>query len=265
MLVLLALTVMSACQSRESKIAAQLSKLATTPEQARLWQQAADQAQAPGLTNVEQADRPVATRQPSTGPNSSIQLQGTGLIPANVTSAIRILATSGLQNGEFAGPAVVRDVDASGERLLLDLGNNRSVTLQARTGGRPLGVKRNDTVTVDYRAGEDGDNRRQIVAVRAPGGAGVARITETGSRPLTVSVPLFSLVATQYAAEPGRGVAAARVDVHVGSEQRPLPAGASTQIGGVTVVIVANRVPSTAPAARLVEGSPYALEIVVWQ
>ncbi len=238
--------------------AIQLSNLATTPEQARLWRQSADQGLATGLSTLERTDRPVQSRQPSTAPNQAIPAQGAG-IPAGVVSAVRIISTAGLEeSAAYDGPATVSDVSA--ERLSLNLGGNRIITLQARAGGRALLIMPGDTVRVDYRVRNERLNRRQILAIRALNGGGIARVTESGPSPVTVAVSLFGLVATQVSGPPYTSV-----DVRVGNgnARKTIVPGEIAQIGGMTVGLMASRA-ITGPEARTLEGSPYSIDLIAW-
>jgi len=243
-----------------------LSQHSTTPEQKRLWQQAADQKQAPGLTNLDQGNQPVQARQLVTPPDQAIPPQGTGMLAPNVKSAVRIVETAGLQN-EYGGPATVTGINNNGEQLLLDLGNNRSVMLQARVDGKALSLLPNAAVTIDYRVRNDESNRRQIFALSGPNGVGVARITETGPMPIAVSVPLFLMEAKQSVppAGRGRGPAQAVVDIRVGGVQQTLTGGQTAQVGGVTVTVLASRSPTGTRVDRLLEGGAYSLELIAWR
>lgn len=256
-----------ACGSRESRIASDLSKLSTTPEQKRLWQQAADQKQAPGLTNLDQSSQPVQARQLTPTSSQAIPPQGSGLLDPNVKSALTIVETAGLQN-EYGGLATVKGITSNGEQLLLDLGNNRSVTLQARVDGKPLSLLPNAGITIDYRVRNDESNRRQIFALSGPNGVGVARITETGAMPIAVTVPLLLLEARQSVPPSGRGrggVAQAVVDIRVGAAQQTLTSGQSAQVGGVNVTVLASRSPTGTRVDRLLEGGAYSLELIAWR
>ena len=248
-----------ACQRPpERRMATELSKLATTPEQARLWQQAADQGIAAALLKLERPGESVRSRQTSSAANQAIpQAQGS-VIPAGVVGGLRIISTSGLANAEFVGPA--RIVAVTGEQLSLDLGNKRTITFQARVDGQALGVSPGQTVRLEYRVRNERFNRRQIVAVRAPAGPGIARITETGPSPVSVSVSSFGLVATQVRARNG---AYTNVDVRVGTDRKTIAPGDIAQIGGMTVGLMASR-GTSGREARTIEGSPYSIELIAW-
>jgi hypothetical protein len=248
--------VVGGCKRQDTKIAEQLSTLSTTPAQQRLWKQAADQGVTRGVLRLDKTNRPVRARQSSTVANRAIPQRGAGpYFPPTVTSAVRITTTSGLANADYQGPARVTTVDPSGEGLTLDFGNNKTITFQARVGGQTLGVMSGESVSVDYRARSERFNRRQIIAVRAPNGRGIARVTETGAGSLKVSVPLFNLAASQ-----GTGTS---VDVSVGSASKTMMPGETAQIGAVTVNLIASRA-VTGQDALTLEGSPYGIELIAW-
>jgi len=245
-------------RSPDTGIAEQLSKRSTTTEQARLWQQAADQQLAPGASRLEQTTQPVVARQSLAVSNQVIQARGVGPdFPAGVMTALRITSIAGLENAEFKGMGVVTDVNANGERLSLDLGQNRTITFAARADGKAVafGVTRGGMLNVEFRARSE-PSEREILAVRAPNGPGIARITETGRQRLTVRVQLFDLSAAQVADQ-------SSVDVHVGSAQKRMVPGETAKLGGLTVNLIASRA-LTGPLSRTIEGSPYAIELIAW-
>src|SRR5437764_1032348 len=79
-------------RSPEATIARQIAARATTPEQRRLWNQAADRRTTTGLARVQRTAQPVQPRQPSTAASQPITPRGAGLIAPGVQSAVRILA-----------------------------------------------------------------------------------------------------------------------------------------------------------------------------
>jgi hypothetical protein len=244
-------------RSADSKAATQVSTLAMTPAQKSLWRLAADQDRAPGLSKLEKTNV-VTARRASPVSNQAIQTPSVGPdFPSGVTSALKITASPGLDSADLRLPAIVSDVDASGERVTLDLGGNRTLTFAARAGGRPIGLARGDRVSVDYRANNERFDRRQTLAVRAPNGSGIARIRETGQKPLTINIPLFSLEVTQS------GPSSTSVDVRVGDTHKTLMPGEVAQVNGMTVGIIASR-GVTGRGAKTLEGSAYAIEVIAW-
>jgi hypothetical protein len=253
-------------RSPEAALARRIAARATTGEQRRLWTQAADRGSAIGLGRLGQPRQPVQRRAPSTVVSQAVPSRGAGLIPPGVVSALRIIATAGMENVSLDGNTVtVSSVDATGERVTLDVGGNRTITFQARAGGRGLQLMLNDLVRVEYHASNGQMERRQILAVRAPNGTGIARITETAEKPVIVRIPMFDLEASQLTP-----VVAARggppstgVSVRVGAETRRMTAGQMLQIGGMTVGLLASRTPGAQPANA--EGSPYVIELIAWR
>ena len=252
------------CGSPESRIAHRLSTLSTSADQKRLWQQAADQNQAVGVARVDQSGQPVQSRQPPSVTNQAIQPQGTGILAASVTTGVRILATTGLQN-EYLGQATVAAINSNGEQLQLDLGNGRSVTLQARANQKPLSLQVGFSVGIEYRVRNEPSSPQQVFALRAPNGTGVARIKETGSMPIAVTVPLFLLEASQQAAViTGSANVRPAVNVRVGAAQQTVTSAQPVQIGGLTVTVI-SRGPSGTPVDKRIEGGPYGLELTAWR
>jgi len=259
---------MAGCGSPDSRTASDLSKR-SPGTQKNLWQQAADQKQAIGLANVDQGGGAVQTRPRSTAANQPIPPQGAGVLPANVMNSVRIFETAGLESGEFSGSAKITSINPTGEQLSLDLGSNRTLTLQARVAGKPLSVQSGSVVNLYYRA-RGTSTRREEFALLAPNGTEVARITETGSMPIAVVLPApFSLEAKQEALISGRGRGGSNarpaVTIRVGTAQPQIVTSPQpVQIGGMTFRVL-SRGPSGTAVDQRIEGGPYGLEIIAWR
>jgi hypothetical protein len=172
-----------------------------------------------------------------------------------------------MENVNLDGNTVsVTGLDATGERVTLDIGGNRSITFQARAGGRPLQIMLNDAVRIEYHATSRQLERRQILAVRAPNGSGIARITETAEKPVLVRIPMFDLEAYHVTPSAGArgGLPSSGVTVRVGTETRTMTPGQMLPIGGMTVGLLSSRAPGGRASAN-VEGSPYGIELIAWR
>lgn len=236
-----------------------LSQLATTPEQARLWTEAAGTGTAAGLEKIPVAEHPVQLRKRVVAPDQAIKPRPVGL-PEGLRAGIRIVGAPALKEDSFSGTVQVRSVDA--ERLELDLGQQRILTLYARVRGGPMRAQAGQKAELDYRVRDDPFDRRQVVALRVETGDGIASILEGGSEPVTVQIPLFQLVASQVG-KPEEGTMA--VEVQIGSTKQVLTQGQIVEFPEhrLTVGVVASSAYVGADAYRA-EGNPYAIRLVAW-
>jgi hypothetical protein len=237
--------------------AERLSEQAASPDQARLWREAAARGTAAGIEQLSVPARGVETRARVTPPNRAGAEQTAVNLPTGVQGAARILAAPAIEGG-FNGQAEVLKVD--GERIDLNLGQQRLLSIQARAAGRPLQIKAGERAQVDYRVRDDPFDRQRIMAVRTTAGDGVVTVLDSGTKPVSVQVPLFRLVATQTG-QPANG--SMPVEVRVGDVRRMMATGQIADFSGVTVGVQASSALVGADAFRA-EGNPYSIDLVAW-
>ncbi len=243
----------------KSTIEAQ-SRLAATQEQKRLWQAVAGHTSASGLDKLPLVENPVAPRLRVTVQDRRVQAQPSGF-PKDLIAGVEVISAPQLPEARFTGVAQVARIE--GERVDLELGERRIMSLRLRAGSIPLRILSDETVGLDYRLAEDPSGHRAIVAVRIQNGDGVASAVESGRAPIAFQVPLFDLSAMQVG-RPEKD--AMNVEVRVGKERKVLPQGVIAEFptSRLTVGVVAS-VAHAAGQATETEGNPYALRILVWR
>ena len=246
---LLALAVSAGCRSadREAAEAARnSSQVATTPEQKQLWQNAADNGDAPGLERVPVPGEPVRRRERVQAPAGQSKQQPVE-IPKGVRSEIRILTYPKDPFASFMGPATVGD--ANGETIPLDLGSAGTLTLLVRAGDRRLPLKKNDVVDVVYQVSQDPEVPDDVIAIRMmKGGPGIAHVVRGGSKPLQATVPLFDITAAQQ-------------------DEQGLPVSItapSFKGKAMTIAMGETRSVDTTVMVLVVGSTPSALNVLVW-
>ena len=233
-------------------------RLAATPEQAKLWDAAARSGAAQGVQKAPMVENPVVPRPRVSVQDRKAQI-ATARLAADATD-VHILSAPELPGGAFEGSAKV--LQAEGDRLELDLGNQRILSLQARVGGRALRAKADEFGRVDLRLGGNPRSPREIVAVRLPGNDGMLSVLETGREPVVVKVPLFELIAQQVGKPEAHTMA---VEVRVGSESRVLAQGQRAEFPARRlVVLLISSTAYTGPAAEGVEGMPFGMQLIGW-
>ncbi len=249
------------CQSddqrsrRMAEDAAALSE-GSSPDQARLLREAAARGDTLGLQSVPIVERPVDTRAPQPMPDQTGPSQDVAL-PARADSAMRVLDVPAGLGSAFDVPAATVSAMAA-ERVTVDLGSGQTLIFLCRVEGAPLRLRQGDRVSVQYRSLDTPSEREQLLAVRTPGGPGVAQIVSGAESPIQLSVPSFDLVVQQV----GEG-RSATVRVAVGGREAVLPPGATTTVNGVMVRVVASQA-LAGPQSGLAEGPPYALNLLAW-
>ena len=257
-----ALITLCACSRQPSApkdtagVAEEASKLATTPEQKRLWKEAAARNQ--GLESVPRPDDAVADRR-SVAPSNQKIAPKAQQIPASVRGGVIVMSPR-TDDAPFAGSARIRNVQ--GERIELDLGGPqaRTIAVVARAAGRALRLRAGEVAQVEYRTQSDPHDRQEILAMRTASGDGVVSVTDSDTQPVNVSVRLYNLVARQVG-----DVADSRmnVEVRVGNAVRVLRPGEIADVGGLTVGIKASNAYS-ASEMHAVESNPFALDLIAW-
>ena len=253
----------SSCGSRSkrgdaSSDAQKQSELTANQEQARLWKEGNKR----GLEQIPQPGQPVQLRQRTVIDNVNIQSKPAPL-PQGLLGGISIISLPQLANTDaksFSNEVRVRQVE--GEQIVLDLGGQGTLALYARARGGPLRANAGDVAQLDLRFRDDPFNRQQIMALRLANQDGIISALDTGDKPVTISIPLFRLTATQTGASDKNLM---NVSVTVGGEQKILSPGQIQDFdrAGLTVGIVGSEA-VTGESVNAIEGRPYALQIVAW-
>ena len=235
------------------------AQLASTPDQRRLWREAGSNGIAPGLERVPPAEKAVAARPNAQVAPRPVPLQGPS-IPAGVTSQLRVLDTPNAPTEPYSGVATVSNI--SGDRVELELGNQRSLTMLARAGGKPLSLTPRTRVQVEYSPRGNIRVPREVMAIRTEDGNGIARAIQSGNSPVTLSLALFKLVATQQ--PPSRRVLVRVLDDNNREATSIMEQGQTAQIGGLTVTLVGSSAVTGSGRGRI-ETAPYSINLLVWR
>jgi len=261
---LMALAVCLGCgspESRAAEAAESTSQLAASTKQKQLWQDAADNGHAPGLERVPKVQNPVEPRKQPSQPGTSTPVPPQAVtIPPDVPSSIRIVGFPSDPGKTYEGPATV--VDAAGDRVQLDLGAKRILSILARAGGRPIRLTAGETVSVTYLQNRGPRDQRVSIGILTANGFGIVQAAESSDNPVDLKVPLFNVNAKQRGSDPAEGV---RVIVAPGVAPEDLKPGEIKTIAGVTVFVVGSAGISKGAPAVPIEGKPYALNVLVWK
>jgi hypothetical protein len=242
--------------------------VAVTAEQKKLWEDAADQGNTPGLERVPRVQGPVTQRvraQASGGAPVSAPAASQATIQPSVRNEIRVLVYPNDPFASYTGPAQVASVDKSGERIELTLpGKLGTLTLLVRVDTKPLPVMAGGTVDVAYQVRRNPQVPNDVIAIRIPGGAGIAHVMQGGKSPVqSVAVPLFGFNVAQRD-EPGFPVQISGPNVKLPID---VPVG---QVGvvagsGVMVRVVGSTGIQKGTNVALIEGVPFTLNVMVWR
>lgn len=234
------------------------AQLATTEQQKRLWQEAADK----GITleSVPVVQQPVETRKPVVVQERKVEAKPTKL-PAGMLSGMRILAAPFLPEGRFSGSATV--LRAEDERLELDLGQKRLLVLNARLRGGAVRAKAGEQVTLDYQVNDDPYDRRQLLALKTQQGDGLVSVLHGDKKPVELQIPMFQLTVKQVGRPKQQRM---NVEVTVGEERQVLTAGQIVEFkqAGLIVGLIAS-IAYEGEQAPVAEGNPYAINLVAWR
>jgi hypothetical protein len=257
-LIIALLLLLTGCPHQEGTAETQ-SKLAIAQSQTRLWQAAAKDAAASGLDKLPVVESPVVPRPRVTVQDRRVQAQPFSF-PKELVAGVRVISAPELPDARFAG--VARVARTEGERVDVEFGEGRVLSLHVRAGNSPLRAASNEKVRLDYRLRDDPSDRQLIVALLMQNGEGFASILETGRTPVAVHVPLFDLSAMQVGEADKNTMA---VEVRVGKERKVLTQGQIVEfaVSRLSVGLVASAAYTGGAAARA-EGNPYAIRIVAW-
>jgi hypothetical protein len=241
-------------------VARRAAAVAANEAQARLWEQAAVRGSAVGLERAVITDHPVTSRRlaaaAATAAAQPAPKQPPVVIPPRVETQIRILSEPTIGPGGFSGAATV--VGVSGDRLELELGQQGQLVVLARAAKAPIPVKLKQQVRLVYVPRRNLRAPEEVLVIRTPEGKGIGRIVQGGNGPITFTVPLFGVSATQ------KDLASPGVVLSLGNEppQAASPGG-SVRLGDVFVRVVASYA-RTGNAATAAEGPPYLINLLVW-
>ncbi len=233
--------------------------LTGNPEQEQLWRAASSPHAAAAVERLAalQPSGPVPPLSPA--PQQKPQ---PGAIPSKVMSTIRIVSDLGAGGSEFAGKALVVQVDGNGERILLQLAPKRQLAIVAKVGGKPLGVSQKEAVDVQLRWRPGRIEREQFIAVRTPAGVEIASLVRTGRERVTLKAPLLSggmLTATQSLGIPLND--ALSIEVDGPGFKDTLQPGMEKPYGERVIRVVA----SVARPAGGNDGAAYGIELITWR
>lgn len=253
----------SGCQARPpadpQRVARSQAALTGDTVQARLWRTAAERP-ASQSQPVRPVDTVVTSRVRVQTPSRQVSGQAV-TFPAEMRGGLRVDAMPDLPGGSYVGAA--RVVQASGERVELDLAGGLRLGLLARARGGPLRLAANEEVQLEIRIRAEPADRQRIVALRSRDGDGIVSILETGTKPVSVSIRLFGLVARQVGnAERGT----MPVEVQAGGERRTLTQGQVIDLAsaGLTVGLIGSTA-LTGGDRFQAEGNPYAIDLIAWR
>ena len=243
---------------RPPGIARRFAAEAVTPEQGRLWEQAAQRG-TPGLEGLQIPARPLQRREPA-GATAQAVPSATPTLPPGAVTVARVVAASETGPWEFSGKATVLDV--IGDRVNVSLDAGRTLSFLARVGGQPLSVGAKQVVDLMFKSRPGVFNRQQILAIRTASGQFLASAVENGDAPVSVSVALPSL--TMVASQTGQPFnGAMNVVIVVNGDKGDVSPGRSAQIGGVSVNLLGSLARVTGAAAA--DSGAYSIDLIAWQ
>jgi hypothetical protein len=236
-----------------------MARLAPSEAEARAWREAGKRGDLDGLERlVAVPTERVVARQRVVVPDAPVE-PAPGL-PASVRTGLRLLAAPPVHPTGFAGSATVLPSAAGPERLALDLGLERPLTVDLRIAGQPLATDPGEVVEVDYRRSDEPSPTREIVGIVAPSGDRYLSALEVGRAPVGIEVPLFDLKARQVMPKepPSEDDASLPVRVQVGPEKRVMEEGeVATFSGGLRVRVLLS-------LRDLSPGAPAVLRLQAW-
>jgi hypothetical protein len=258
----ISLAVLAGCRSperRAAEAAKNTSRTAASADQRQLWQDVADKGTAPGLERVPVVQQPVEPRKrPTTGGSAPVPAQPIA-IPTGVQSSIRIVDYPAEPAKSYEGPATV--IDATGDFIRLDLGSKRILSVLARAGGLPIRLTKGETVRVAYLSRRAPQEQHTVIGILTTAGEGIVQVAQAGDSAIDTNVPLFNLNAKQLVSEPGAPVQVTGAD----AIPHKLRLGEIAKVGDAIVFIIGSAGVGQGPDVALIDGKPYALNVLVWK
>lgn len=268
---IVALTVAVGCDSAErqaAKAARNTSELEASAEQKRLWQDAADKGDAPGLQRVPVLPEPVTQRVRAQVPGAQSKPAPQVTITPGVRNELRILVYPDTPFEGYTGPATVTKIEQNGDLIYLELppakssGKPRTLALLVRIDTKKLPVKIGEPVNVAYQVRRDPQVPNDVMAIRKTGnGAGIAHVIRGGKVRVQSVIPLFGLNVQQTDDQPGAPVR------FTGISLKPidLTMGQTGPVDGAIVRVIGSGVPDKGAVQGLTEGAPFTLNVMVWK
>ena len=261
--ILIALAISMGCRpsaaEQSADAAESTSRLATSKEQAQLWNDAADRG-APGLDRVPAAPEPIQQRRasPPSGRSTSVPPQPI-TIPPGVVNAIRVIEFPAEPLKSYEGDATV--VSTTDEQIRLELSPNRFLTILARVGKNPIPVVKGEVVRVAYASRVDPLSQDVVIGIRKSGGVGIVEVVRAGPKPVDAYIPLFNFTASQLGTEPTSPI---RISGPNLAPQNISP-GEMVNLGSFIVLVVGSAGVGKGADVAQIDGTPYALNVMVWK
>jgi hypothetical protein len=238
----------------------QIAAQTTDPDQMRLWQDAGRRGVPPGIERLPVVNPGVRPGQAPPRPSTQTITPGQGSLAPGLQTAARLISVPDDGTWEYSGKAIV--ADAVGERVELLIGA-RQLVFAARLDGKPLGLAKGQAVDLTVRSTASVFNRREIFAVRTPNGAEIITALQTGSVPVSLTVPLAGLTFTaSQTGIPANGSMPVVIDT--GAAKEIVAPARVLQSGGLSVRLlgsVARGVTDGLPG----DSSPYAIDLIAWR
>ena len=263
---------LAACQSpgepfaTDSSVAEAQAKLATDPAQAELWQQAAENDSAAGITDVPVPDEPVIAPSALTIADQPAEMARVPF-PVTMDSGIVIVAVPD-QMDKFAGTASITAVE--GEFLTLDLGGKGNLVVQAKVRGGPLRASVGDKGQVSFRQG-DPFRRNDMLMLKLPNDALLYEVVG-GQKPVRLSSKTFGLSAHQLTVSESRKLKSVpqpnstALRLSLDGESRVLVPGEQANFGAAKMTVkLLSSLAVEGESANAIEGDPYRVELFGWR
>jgi hypothetical protein len=262
---LLGATLLVGCrreQVTDSNIVAErFSTQLADAKQAQLWKQVAAGPKR-DLSQFMVSERSVQTRRkavpmekPARGSTPTL-----ATLPGQQPNGVRILSASQSAADTFTGAATIKGMES--ERVELDLGKERTLSLLLRVRSRGLRAKPGEAVQLEWRTRLEPENRMEILALMTLTGEGIVSVLDSAKKPVTVQVPLFRLTAAQTGT-PEKG--SMPVEVSVGDEKQTLRQGHTGEFKSARLAVgLVSSLAVTGEEVNREEGNPYAIRLLAW-
>jgi hypothetical protein len=244
-----------------------VARLAGDADQERLWRAASTAHTRAALEHLADPEFAGSLTPQPRQPQAKPLPQDPDAIPPNVPTTIRIVSRMSPEPTVFTGRAMVVSVDLNGERIGLQFGAKREITVAARVMGKPLGVSKGDLVALQLNWNPGLLERQHIIGVRTNSGIDVATIVVTGPSPIALKTVLLTgepfilmQVGPPVAGAMSLQVVLPNIEDTIDLSKAQRGAATDRQYGARTI-----RVLSSAVRPRGSDGAPYGIDIVTWR